>query len=77
MDLLITDISVPYSLIKGLAAQLTQSGIPNVRLCDCLECHSSTLQEDCVSATGSYPVYGATGLIVHIPEHTRSLSGSL
>jgi len=32
-------------------------------LCDCLECHSSTLQENCVSATGSYPVYGATGLI--------------
>ena len=51
------------SLIKGLAAQLTQSGTPNVRLCDCLECHSSTLQENCVSATGSYPVYGATGLI--------------
>ena len=48
---------------KGLAAQLTQSGTPNVRLCDCLECHSSTLQENCVSATGSYPVYGATGLI--------------
>ena len=51
------------SLIKGLAAQLTQSGTPNVRLCDCLECHSSTLQENCVSATGSYPVYGAIGLI--------------
>ena len=51
------------SLIKGLAAQLTQSGTPNVRLCDCLDCHSSILQESCVSATGSYPVYGATGLI--------------
>ena len=48
---------------KGLAAQLTQSGTPNVRLCDCLDCHSSILQESCVSATGSYPVYGATGLI--------------
>ena len=51
------------SLIKGLAAQLTQSGTPNIRLCDCLECHSSTLLENCVSVTGSYPVYGATGLI--------------
>ena len=51
------------SLIRGLAAQLTQSGTPNIRLCDCLECHSSTLQENCVSVTGSYPVYGATGLI--------------
>lgn len=48
---------------KGLAAQLTHSGTPNIRLCDCLECHSSTLQENCVSVTGSYPVYGATGLI--------------
>lgn len=61
--LLIADISVIQSLIKGLAAQLTQSGTPNIRLCDCLECHSSTLQENCVSVTGSYPVYGATGLI--------------
>ena len=51
------------SLIKGHAAQLTHSGNPNIRLCDCLECHSSTLQENCVSVTGSYPVYGATGLI--------------
>lgn len=51
------------SLIKGLAAKLTQSGTPNLCLCDCLECHSSALQENCVFATGSYPVYGATGLI--------------
>ena len=61
--MLIADISVIQSLIKGLAAQLTHSGTPNIRLCDCLECHSSTLQENCVSVTGSYPVYGATGLI--------------
>lgn len=51
------------SLIKGFAAKLTQSGTPNLCLCDCLECHSSALQENCVFATGSYPVYGATGLI--------------
>lgn len=51
------------TVIKRLAAQLTQSGTPNIRLCDCLECHSSTLQENCISVTGSYPVYGATGLI--------------
>lgn len=56
-------IEKQQSLIKGLAVQLTQSGTPNVRLRDCIECHSSTLQENCVPATGSYPVYGATGLI--------------
>ena len=60
------------SLIKGIAAQLTQSGTPNVRLCDCLECHSSTLQENCVSATGSYPVYGATGLIGYTDSYAHN-----
>lgn len=60
------------SLIKGLAAQLTQSGTPNIRLCDCLECHSSTLQENCVSVTGSYPVYGATGLIGYTNNYAYS-----
>ena len=60
------------SLIKGIAVQFTQSGTPNVRLCDCLECHSSTLQENCVSATGSYPVYGATGLIGYADSYTHN-----
>lgn len=60
------------SLIKGIAAQFTQSGTPNVRLCDCLECHSSTLQENCVSATGSYPVYGATGLIGYTDSYAHN-----
>ena len=60
------------SLIKGLAAQLTQSGTPNIRLCDCLECHSSTLQENCISVTGSYPVYGATGLIGYTNNYAYS-----
>lgn len=60
------------SLIKGIAAQLTQLEIPNVRLCDCLECHSSTLQENCVSATGSYPVYGATGLIGYTDSYAHN-----
>ena len=60
------------SLIKGLAAQLIRSGTPNIRLCDCLECHSSTLQENCVSVTGSYPVYGATGLIGYTNNYAYS-----
>ena len=38
-------------------------------MCDCLKCHSSTLQENCVSTTGSYPVYGATGLIGHTDSY--------
>ncbi len=33
-----------------------------MRLSDCLECHSSTLQESEVSENGAYPVYGATGI---------------
>ena len=69
---LIADIAVLHSLIKGIAAQFTQSGTPNVRLCDCLECHSSTLQENCVSATGSYPVYGATGLIGYTDSYAHN-----
>ena len=41
-------------------------------MCDCLECHSSTLQENCVSVTGSYPVYGATGLIGYTNNYAYS-----
>ena len=53
------------SLIRGIAVQLAQSGSPNVRLCDCLDCHSSTLQESQISKSGLYPVYGATGISGH------------
>ena len=50
------------SLIKGLCQKLTQQGIPNITLNNCLECYSSTLQESSVLEAGYFPVYGATGV---------------
>lgn len=49
------------SLIKASAANLTQCD-RQVRLSDCLECHTSTLQEKDVAKKGIYPVYGASGI---------------
>ena len=50
------------SLIKGLCENLTQQGTANKTINECLECHSSTLQESNVLEGGIYPVYGATGV---------------
>ena len=50
------------SLIIGLCEKLTRQGTPNKTISECLECHSSTLQESTVLDAGSYPVYGAIGI---------------
>ena len=50
------------SLIRGLCEKLTRQGTPNKTITECLECHSSTLQESAVLDAGSYPVYGAIGI---------------
>ncbi|MEE1302618.1 MAG: restriction endonuclease subunit S [Bacteroidales bacterium] len=50
------------SLIKGLCQKLTQQGDSNTTLNECLECYSSTLQENSVFHAGDFPVYGATGV---------------
>ena len=50
------------SLIKGLCQKLTQQSDSNTTLNECLECYSSTLQENSVSEVGDFPVYGATGV---------------
>ena len=50
------------SLIKGLAKTLTNQGEPNTRISDCLEYHTSTLQEGTLNENGLYPVYGASGI---------------
>lgn len=50
------------SLIKGLAKTLTHQKAPNTRISDCLECHTSTLQEGTLNENGQYPVYGASGI---------------
>ena len=51
------------SLIKGLAVTLTTKGNPNTAISQCLECHSSTLQESEVLPNGLYKVFGANGLV--------------
>ena len=50
------------SLIRGLCQKLTQQGVPNVALNECLECRTSTLLESSVNEVGQYPVYGANGI---------------
>ena len=51
------------SLIKGIAHRVAGMGKPNVRIAECLECTSSTLQGSEVSDLGTYPVYGANGIV--------------
>ena len=50
------------SLIRGLCEKITRQGDTNKSINECLECHSSTLQESEVLETGRYPVYGAIGV---------------
>ena len=50
------------SLIRGLCEKLTRQGATNKTIAECLECHSSTLQESAVLDAGSYPVFGAIGI---------------
>ena len=61
--LIIADITDVQSSIKGLIVALTTKGKPNIAISQCLECHSSTLQESEVLPNGLYKVFGANGLI--------------
>ena len=49
------------SLMKGLAEHFT-AFTPNIKIADCLNCHSSILQENQVKDEGKYKVYGANGI---------------
>ena len=49
------------SLISGIIERITAQS-PNVRIADCLDCHSSTLQENQLNEAGGYRVYGANGI---------------
>ena len=60
------------SLIKGLAHRITEMGKTNVRIAECLECTSSTLQESEVSELGTYPVYGANGIVGYLDSYNTS-----
>lgn len=57
------------SLIKGIAHRVAGMGKPNVCLKECLECTSSTLQESEVSDFGTYPVYGANGIVGYLDSY--------
>lgn len=57
------------SLIKGIAQKIVRSNKPNVRLYECVECSSSTLQESEVCEQGAYPVYGANGIVGYLDDY--------
>lgn len=57
------------SLIKGITQKIVRSNKPNVRLTECLECKSSTLQESEVCEQGTYPVYGANGIVGYLDNY--------
>ena len=57
------------SLIKGIAQNVVRSNRPNVQLSECLECNSSTLQESDVYENGTYPVYGANGIVGYLDNY--------
>ena len=57
------------SLIKGIAQNIVRNNKPNVRLSECLECKSSTLQESEVCEQGTYPVYGANGIVGYLDNY--------
>ena len=58
------------SLIKGIAQKMVRNNKPNVRLTECLECKSSTLQESEVCEQGTYPVYGANGIVGYLDNYS-------
>jgi len=57
------------SLIKGIAQKIVRNNKPNVRLAECLEYKSSTLQESEVCEQGTYPVYGANGIVGYLDNY--------
>ena len=57
------------SLIMGIAQKIVRSNKPNVRLTECMECKSSTLQESEVCEQGTYPVYGANGIVGYLDNY--------
>ena len=58
------------SLIKGITQNIVRNNKPNVRLAECLECKSSTLQESEVCEQGTYPVYGANGIVGYLDNYS-------
>ena len=46
-----------------IALNIPRNNRENNRITECLECSSSTLQESDVCEHGTYPVYGANGIV--------------
>lgn len=57
------------TLIKGIALDITLHNKSNVHISECLECSSSTLQENDVLENGAYPVYGANGVVGYLDNY--------
>ena len=57
------------SLIKGISQKIVRFNKPNARLSECLVCKSSTLQESDVYEQGTYPVYGANGIVGYLDNY--------
>ena len=57
------------SLIKGIAQNIVLRNKPNMHISQCLECSSSTLQESDVLEYGTYPVYGANGVVGYLDNY--------
>ena len=66
---IIADLQTSKSLIKGIAQNIVRYNKPNVRLSDCLSCSSSTLQESDVCGNGTFPVYGANGIVGYLDNY--------
>ena len=58
------------SLIRGIAQNISHNNKPNVLLSECLKCSSSTLQESDVCENGTYPVYGANGIVGYLDGYS-------
>ena len=65
----IADLKTAQSLIKGIAQNVAHNNKPNISLSECLECSSSTLQESDVCENGTYPVYGANGIVGYLDNY--------
>lgn len=57
------------SLIKGIAQSIAQGHKANILISECLGCSSSSLQESDVSEHGTYPVYGANGIVGYLDNY--------
>ena len=57
------------SLIKGIAQSIAQAHKANILISECLGCSSSSLQESDVLEHGTYPVYGANGIVGYLDNY--------